>query len=120
MSSQYVIKKGSEVNIVTLTWDECSEKKIVLTDTLFLQESSLRETYKDDDGIHYYVFTLKFRGVSDFLGVPQIPCLRQSMYVVGEFVQIKSVQNTPEKRSSESTDFKGSGYSRMGVQRGNV
>ena len=33
---------------------------------------------------------------------------------------IKSVQNTPEKRSSESTDFKGSGYSRMGVQRGNV
>lgn len=28
----------------------------------------------------------------------------------------QSVQNTPEKRSSESTDFKGSGYSRMGVQ----
>jgi len=29
---------------------------------------------------------------------------------------LESVQNTPDKRSSESTDFKGSGFSKMGVQ----
>jgi len=40
-----------------------------------------------------------------------------SYILVGnEYVVIKSVQNTPDKRSSESTDFKGSGFSKMGVQ----
>jgi len=33
---------------------------------------------------------------------------------------LESVQNTPKKGPSETTDFKGSGYSRMGVQKGNV
>lgn len=33
---------------------------------------------------------------------------------------LESVQNTLKKGPSETTDFKGSGYSRMGVQKGNV
>lgn len=101
MSRQYVIKKLSDVDIREL---DNTVTHVRFVEDLIFEESQLTEVFRCEccDELTY-----KFRGMEHEY---------KSMYVQGEFVQIKSVQNTPEKQSSESTDFKGSGYSRMGVQ----